>query len=806
MNHDAPPSFEKEIKKLQERVAELEALEAGYIKTNNTLIESEKKFRKLFDESPSGIALIDSSGVLLEANKKLIEMQPLKKEELIGKSFLEIASGFGIDTDELLDDFRKRLAGDLSAASEMTYPGIDGHHKTISIQSSLITLGDRTTGVIFIINDITGKKLIEEALRESEKKFRIIVENAPDIIFRWKPGFGVEYINPVVTEIIGYSPDEIVGNLGFLVSKIHPDDRKVFMDTLNNLREKTPLMKPVEFRIVSKDNKSVWIEARLIPLMDDNGNFASLKCIARDITDRRSAEKAALESSKIINRSPVVVFLWKNEQGWPIEFVSDNVINLFGYSTEEFTSGTITYEETLHPDDRNRVYEEVAAHSSEPDRKEFTHMPYRIVTRNDEIKWVEDRTFIRRDESGAITHYQGIVLDITDRICAEEEREKLQEQIFQIQKMDAFGDLAGGVAHDFNNMLAVITGNANLALAYIKQGDQGYFELREIKDAVNRAKELTMKLLTFARKDETNAREVHISTIIDELVSILERTFLKRVRIETSMLDDPLLNVDSNRIQQALMSICKNSFDAMPGGGTLTIECSVAMPAGRQPAECADAKPGQCCLIRITDTGIGMPEIIIPKIFDPFFTTKSAGKGTGLGLSVTHGIVANHGGHIDVQSEPGRGTTMNVYLPLATGSEKNTGDNIPADTMINEETILIVDDEKQLLKTIEKNLNLSGYKTLAADSGKKAIKLYRPRRNEIDLVLLDMIMPEMNGMQVIQALKEINPDVRIIILSGYSEFGGAESPLKEKCVKKFIHKPCDMLELCEAIRQVLDGD
>lgn len=385
----------------------------------------------------------------------------------------------------------------------------------------------------------------------------------------------------------------------------------------------------------------------------------------------------------------------------------------------------------------------------------------------------------------------------------EEERESLAQQLLQSQKIEAIGQLAGGMAHDFNNMLTVIMGNANLALSDIKKDDHNYVEFKEIMNASERARDMTMKLLTFARKEKIDVRTVKISRILNELKTMLERTFPKKIKVETELQEDILVSIDTTQIQQALLNICTNARDAMPDGGTLMIECRETVLDDEYCEKYDNVKSGHYCIIQISDTGAGIPKEIIHKVIEPFFTTKGTGKGTGLGLSVTFGIVKSHNGIIRIYSEQGHGTTVSIYLPIEVVAEYEGRKEIACETERGTETILIVDDEEPVLELAERMLAKAGYTIIATDNGAEAVELYRERSKEIALVMLDMIMPEMDGGDVYRALREIDPDVKVVLSSGYSINGQAGKLMKEG-IQSFVQKPFTRSALCSTMRRVLD--
>ncbi|HOO56760.1 MAG TPA: response regulator [bacterium] len=413
----------------------------------------------------------------------------------------------------------------------------------------------------------------------------------------------------------------------------------------------------------------------------------------------------------------------------------------------------------------------------------------------------KDSDYTKEDELQLESYMVSVQL-ILDRRKLSEEKDALQNQFLQSQKMEAIGQLAGGIAHDFNNMLTVIMGNANLAMMQLEENAPFCTEFKEIIKASERAKDLTMQLLTFARKEKINVRLVSVSGIIEEVTAMLKRSVIKKINIRTVIEEDITISADANQLEQALMNVCMNACDAMPGGGDLLVEiCGIEL----EDEYCRshlDVKPGRYCFIQISDTGIGMPEGIIDKVFDPFFTTKGTGKGTGLGLSTTLGIIKSHNGDISIYSNPGEGTTVKIYLPIA---QENISENIVISPKIatGTETILVVDDEKNVLNIAKKTLESAGYKVVVVESGKKAISLFRKRHMDFSLVLLDMIMPEMDGRDVFPVLKKIDPGIKIVLSSGYSINGKASDLIKEG-VNGFVQKPFSISELCNTVRRVLD--
>ena len=383
------------------------------------------------------------------------------------------------------------------------------------------------------------------------------------------------------------------------------------------------------------------------------------------------------------------------------------------------------------------------------------------------------------------------------------ERKRMEAQILQAQKMEAIGTLAGGIAHDFNNLLMVIQGNASLMLLDVDPSHPHYEMLSSIVKQVQSGSRLTNQLLGYARKGKYDVRPFQLNQLVEETSTTFGRT-RKEITIHRELADDLFpIEGDIGQIEQILMNLLVNAADAMPAGGDIFLR-TINIPHGDMKGKLYNPKPGDYVLLTVTDTGIGMDPKTVQHIFEPFFTTKELGRGTGLGLASVYGIVKGHGGYVDVESEKGRGTTFKIYLPASKEEVYNT---IKAPDHISKGTgtILLVDDEEAVLEVGEKLLKVMGYHVLTAREGREAIDVYKKHRETVDLVLLDIIMPNMKGGEVFDCLKEINPDIKVLLSSGYS-IDGEASKILERGGKGFIQKPFDLERLSETIRAILGNN
>jgi PAS domain S-box-containing protein len=529
------------------------------------------------------------------------------------------------------------------------------------------------------------------------------------------------------------------------------------------------------------------------------------KRLKKEIFERKQIEEALQAANNIINRSPAVAFLWKNAKGWPVEFVSTNVKRLFGYTAEEFTSGKVSYVKTVHPDDMKRVAQEVTT-CSEEGREDFVHKPYRIVTKDGETKWLDDMTFIKKDKKGNITHYEGIVVDISERVKAEEEKAQLEEQYYQAQKVESIGRLAGGVSHDLNNLLTPILGYSEILIDDFELDDARRETVNEILRAGFRARDLVRQLLAFSRKQTLEYRPVNMNKAVEDFEKLLMRTIKENIKIEIILSPDiRMVMADIGQIEQVIMNLAVNAADAMPDGGKLTMETAMIDLDGDYAAEHLSTEVGQYVMLAISDSGCGMDDKTREHMFEPFFSTKGK-QGTGLGLATVYGIVKQHGGNIWVYSEPGIGTTFKVYLPASeeipvidtTGKKRVT-------SMKGSETILLVEDNEQVRRLGQTILERQGYTVFVAGNGIKALAVFEEYGGLIQLLLTDVIMPGMDGKELFVKAAAKYPDLKVLYMSGYTGNVIVHRGVLNQKVQ-FIQKPFTNQGLLTKVREVLDQD
>jgi two-component system cell cycle sensor histidine kinase/response regulator CckA len=508
-----------------------------------------------------------------------------------------------------------------------------------------------------------------------------------------------------------------------------------------------------------------------------------------EITERKQAEEALRVSEEryrlLVENADDAIFIAQDEV---IKFANPKTEELTGYSAEKLSK--TPFANFVHPEDRNMVVER---HKRSLEGEELSSAySFRIINSANEEFWGElNAALITWEGRPAILNF---LRDITPQ-------KKLEAQLQQAQKMESLGNLAGGVAHDFNNLLMAIQGRTSIMLRHKDSSHPDFGHLSGIGDYVKNAADLTEQLLGFARAGKYEVRPTDINDLIKKSSTLFGRT-KKEIAIHSKYQEDVwTLEVDRGQIDQVLLNLFVNAWHAMPGGGDLFTETENVTVDDRfiRPFE---VQSGKYVKISITDTGVGMDEATRRRIFEPFFTTRKMGRGTGIGLASVYGIIKNHEGFIDVYSEKGHGTAFKIYLP-ASEKEAMTEKALAEDIVKGSEGVLLVDDEDMIIDVGKELLGELGYEVLLAGSGQEAIRIYEENEEKIDMVILDMIMPDMSGGDTYDRLKEINPEIKVLLSSGYSINGQATEILNRGC-DGFIQKPFNMKQLSQKLREVLD--
>ena len=522
-----------------------------------------------------------------------------------------------------------------------------------------------------------------------------------------------------------------------------------------------------------------------------------------EMAARTKTEEGLRESEerfrKIFEEAPLGIVIIS--PSFVFEKANPTFCRMMGYSEEELRSMTfadITHSDYIKQDTENMKKVGLG-------ELPFYKTEKRYISKSGKVLWGDLIVSSIHDEHGALRYYLSLVNDITDRKMTEEEKRSLEERLQRVEKMEAIGTLAGGIAHSFNNLLMGIQGYASLTLLDLEPSHPHYKRMKRIEDQVQSGADLAKQLLGFAQRGRYDVKPDDMNEIIKKTSAMFGRA-KKEIAIHRKYGKDLwTVEVDSGQMEQIFMNLFMNSWQAMPGGGEITLETEnvVLEDVHAFPYTII---PGKYVKITVSDTGMGMDMKTVKRIFEPFFTTREMGRGTGLGLATVYGIIKGHKGMINVYSEPGHGTTFTIYLPA---SEKEAVREKTATGTIaiarGAETILLVDDEQMVLEVSKNMLEYIGYRVYAAGNGQEAIAVYMEKRSEIDLVLLDMILPGMSGGETFDHLREIDPEIRVLLYSGYSIEGEAQQIMDRRC-NGFIQKPFQLKNLSQKIRAILDGN
>jgi len=650
-----------------------------------------------------------------------------------------------------------------------------------------IDSGDAQLGVILSVVDITDRKRAADALRKSEARYRTIYENTGTATLTIQADTTIAMVNREYEILSGLPREQIEGRMSW-TEFVEPEDLDSMVRYHQARRRKGDSPpRQYEFRFVDKDGhiKHVLNTVSLIP--ETSESIASLI----DISQRKAAEERLRESEEFYTRLVAAVpdAVVRMDLEGNILFVSDAVLRISGYLRPELEGRNML--SFIAPEDQEKAIENTVRMME----GQLGPKTYHLVMKNGEKRLFEVNGDVLRSDDGAPYGIVHVMRDIT-------EQKKMEGLLMQAHKMEAIGTLAGGIAHDFNNLLMGIQGRASLVSVDLERSDPHKEHMDAIETYVRSATDLTKQLLGIARGGTYEIKPTDLNHLVAGSARMFGRT-KKEIRIHEKLPTDPIIvAIDRKQIEQVLLNLFINAWQAMPDGGNLYLETRV-LDLDDTYCKPYQTKPGAYAKISVTDTGIGIEPAIRQQIFDPFFTTKHKTRGTGLGLASAYGIIKNHGGMITVYSEIGHGTTFNIYLPL---SERDVHqEEIREEGLIKgHETILLIDDEKMILDVGAAMLKKLGYQVISADSGGKAIELIKQSGKGIDLVILDLIMPGMDGSKTFDRIRGLAPELRVIIASGYAMEGKAAG-IMARGGNGFLQKPFTIMELSKKVREVIDG-
>jgi PAS domain S-box-containing protein len=747
------------------------------------LVLSRQQLALHVERTPLAVVEFDIGGRVTAWNPSAATMFGYSSEEAVGQHWTFIVPKSVSGTvDGVWESLVTQQGGSRSTNENTTKDG-----RTLSCEwfnTPLVDANGEVIGVVSLVLDTTAQRRAEEALCESEERFRTIVELAPDAIFIVDEGVRLLEVNSAACRQLGLAREQLL-------------QRSVLDIVPSRFRDQfaQSVQAPdgfFESCLLRADGTEIPVEVSIRGVV--LGGQPAALWIARDITERKRAEADLRHLGEIVESSDDAI-IGKTPEGI-ITSWNSGAEHVYGYTKDEVLGRSIAMlippehqEELTRILDRVKRGERVRHFEAERVRKDGGRAILSLTI--SPIK----------DVSGRIVGASTIGRDITERKRAEEEKTKLQHQLAQAQKMESIGRLAGGVAHDFNNLLTVINGYSKLLLRDLKEGDPLRDSLEEISKAGERAAGLTRQLLAFSRKQILEPRRLDINGVVTDLRPMLERLVGEDIEVRIALhAEGGTVYADPHQLEQVVMNLVVNARDAMPGVGKLLVETACVERDESYARSHPEARAGRFVMLAVTDTGVGMDEETKNRIFEPFFTTKEAGKGTGLGLSMVQGVVAQSGGYVEVYSEKCRGTTFKIYLPALTEAAVDAARSAPVPVLGGKETVLVVEDQANVRKFADAVLKAYGYRVIPVENASEA--LVACQRVRFDLVLTDVVMPHVSGRDLADKLELLQPDIKVLFMSGYTDdviahfdvlAGGA----------KFIQKPFSPEELAGKVREVL---
>jgi len=766
---------------------------------------SEERYRGLVNGIPIGLFRALPDGTILDANDAVVEL--LGYGDRLAVLDANAARAFADPLD--LEHFEEAMARDGKVLGfETRFVRADG--TTVPVRLTARAVTDSTGKVIYFdgaVEDISQRQAAEEAARKTLELFHLLQRATNDSVYDWDIAAGTLHWNEATHTVFGYSPEQMTPDFDWWVERLHPEDRERITSNLREAIQRGDEVWTAEYRFLRGDGTYASVLDRGHIVRSSAGIAIRMIGSMLDVTERKRAEDALRRSEEryrtIFEYAGDGIFI--SDQDGNLVQVNERACTMTGFGREELLAMNVADLIDGDREDNAAFYRDLVrqvldgGHFNGADRR---------MRRKDGPSFEYDVNAVAI-ESGLI---MSIVRDISDRARAEEERRRLEEQLRQAQKMEAIGRLAGGIAHDFNNLLTAIQGYAEVLLEGNGLDDASRAGLEQIRQATDRAAKLTHQLLAFSRQQVLQPRIIDLNRTVREIEAMLVRIIGEDIELVTELAQDiAAVQADPGQIEQVIVNLVVNARDAMPTGGRITITtCNAVITPEEAKRHVYFVRPGEYVKLTVEDTGEGMDEEVQARVFEPFFTTKALGKGTGLGLSTVYGIVKQSGGYIWVKSQKGVGTVFDVYLPRVAEPKKAADASADAradrsaEAPRGSETVLLVEDEESVRSLIRKILEQRGYRVLEARSGQEALDLCASYDGPIDLLLTDVVMPEMSGRELAERLLPDRAEIRVLFMSGYTEDAVVRHGIENTRIN-FLEKPFSPAALARKVREVLDA-
>lgn len=755
--------------------------------TEAALRRQEQELSDFFESATIGLHWVSGDGTILRVNRAELDLLGYARDEYVGRNIAE----FHTDKETIEDILRRLNAGEVLHDYPATLRCKDGSIRHILLDSSVYFENGELVHTRCFTRDVTTQRNAEEA---SARLAAIISSSSDAIVGKTLRGIVTSW-NPSAERIFGYTASEIVGRSIFTL--IPPE----YHDAERDLLERIGRGERVEFsetERVRKDGQRIHVSLSVSPIHDAKGQVAGASSIKRDVTERKRAAEALKQSQErlrlALEAARMGAWQWdvlSNTLTW-----DEGLYQLYGVEPGRQVTTYDDFIQRVHEDDRDFVLSTIqrALHGGG-----ILDYEFRIVLPDGQIRWLADQGRVVRDQSGAVVQMAGVCLDKT-------ERRQMEERLRQSQRMDSVGQLAGGIAHEANNMMSVVLGCADYVLQRTDLPDAVREDVDQIWRAAKRTAGITQQLLAFSRRQVLQPQVLELNTTVRNLEPILARTLgeTRGLRMHLSTNLDPV-RADPGQLEQVLINLTLNARDAMPDGGTLTVQTEKVFldQAYATAKSVATLRPGQYVALILSDTGHGMDRATLGRIFEPFFTTKGVGQGTGLGLSTVYGIVKQSGGFIWVYSEPGLGTTFKVYFPAVAAAPGPAADRPAAPGARPDELVLVAEDEEMVRSIMARTLRDCGYAVLEASDGSEALEMVNAREGRVSLIVADVVMPGLGGREMAARLADRWPEIPILFTSGYTGMDVIRRGLLDEG-HEFVQKPLAPEALARKVREMVD--
>jgi PAS domain S-box-containing protein len=795
----------RELDQLRRQCAEWERRAEELEEYYQALRRKEERYRSFYENAVEGFFQSTPDGKFLNVNPSFARMMGYDSPEELISSISDIERQYYVNPEDR-GRFTKILE-ESGGVENFEFKARRQDGTEIWVSNSTRTVYDSDGGILYyegVVENITKNREAKEALRESEQRLADIIDFLPDATLAIDREGRIIAWNKAIEEMTGFKASDMLGKGDHEYAvPFYGKRRPILIDFVFNWDEEIEkqysfihkfgdvLVTETDVPFVRGQNRTLWGKA--VPLYDSAGQVSGAIESIRDMTDRKIMHEQLRKSEEkyrnILETMGDVYF--EVDLKGRLTFFNDAACDVLGYSRDELMG--MHYKEYVSPETAKCMFADFQEQYLSGAGKEI--VDYEIITRSGSQRLMQVSSNLLRDREGVPVGFRALARDVTNH-------KRLESQLIQAQKMEAVGTLAGGIAHDFNNLLMGIQGYASLMLLDLSVSHAHYEKLRRIEEQVQSGADLTRQLLGFARGGRYEVKPTNLNEIVKKTSSMFGRT-KKEIAIHRKLKNDLwTVEVDQGQMEQVFLNLYVNAWQAMPGGGDIYLETQNVFLSDEEITRNA-IEPGLYVQVSVTDTGVGMNARTMERIFDPFFTTKEMGRGTGLGLAMVYGIIRGHKGAIHVTSDPGHGATFIIYLPA---SEKSVvvEKNILAEMVKGRETILLIDDEPINLEVSRELLESLGYHVHIAGGGQEGLDLYEEKKEEIDLVILDMVMPGISGGETFDRLREISPQIKILLCSGYSINGQAQNIMDRGC-NGFIQKPFKVNDLSQKIRELLDS-